>query len=63
MIANFGGPAGGSAPGKVLRLKNSNSTWPVETEGNTFLEVVPGKIVQQKFANKTEKTSSMYKVF
>ena len=51
MCANFGGPAGGSAPEKVLRQKDRNSTWPVETEGNIFLEVVVGKIVQQKYAN------------
>ena len=31
----------------------TNCIWPVETEGNTFLEVVREKIVQQKFANKT----------
>ena len=31
-LLNLGGPAGGSAPGKVLRPKMMNPTWLVETE-------------------------------
>ena len=62
MIANFGGPAGGEAPGKVLRPNNRNSTWPVETEGNSFLEVVLGKM-QQKITNKTYGRCHIWKVF
>ena len=32
----LGGPAGGEAPGKVIRIDYGNGIWLVETEGTTL---------------------------
>ena len=61
-VREFWRPCRGLSTWKGASPVKRNYIWPVETEGNTFLEVVAGKIVQQKYANFSARRCHFWKV-